>query len=80
MKLGDLLLRLAQGRRGSKGFRGSLTCYPSCQTEIGTVARVAASGAMAVGFTALAGSGRDGTAPEITDGRKLSEQIAFLGL
>jgi hypothetical protein len=28
MKLGHLLLRLAQRRRGIKGFRGGLTCYP----------------------------------------------------
>jgi hypothetical protein len=42
------------------------------------MAGVAASGAVAVGFTALAGSGGDRPAPEITDGRKLAEQIAFL--
>jgi len=43
------------------------------------MAGVAAFGAVAVGFTALAGSGRDGPATEITDGCKLAEQIAFLG-
>jgi len=43
------------------------------------MARVATFGAVAVGFTALAGSGSDGAAPEITDGHKLTEQIAFLG-
>jgi hypothetical protein len=79
MKLGYLLLRLAQRRRGSKGFRGGLACHPPCQAEIGTMARVAAFGTVAVGFTALAGSGGDGPAPKITDGRKLAEQIALLG-
>ncbi len=79
MKLGHLVLRLAQRRRGFKGFCGGLACYPPRQAEIGTMAGVAAFGAMAVGFTALAGSGGDGSAPEITDGRKLAEQIAFLG-
>jgi hypothetical protein len=43
------------------------------------VAGVAALGAVAVWFTALAESGGDGPAAEITDGRKLAEQIAFLG-
>jgi hypothetical protein len=43
------------------------------------MALVAAFGAVAVGLTALAGSGSDGPAPEIADGRKLAEQIAFLG-
>jgi hypothetical protein len=43
------------------------------------MAGVAALGAVAVGFTALAGSGGDGPATEITDGRKLTEQFEFLG-
>jgi hypothetical protein len=79
MKLGHLLLRLAQRRRRLKSLRGGLACYPPRQAEIGTMAGIAAFGAMAVGFTALAGRGIDGAAPEITDGRKLAEQIAFLG-
>jgi hypothetical protein len=79
MTLGYLLLRLAQRRRGSKRFRGGLACHPARQTEIGTMAGVAAFGAVAVGFTALAGSGGDGAAPEITDACQLAEQTAFLG-
>jgi hypothetical protein len=43
------------------------------------MAGVAAFGAVAVGFTTLAGSRGDGPAPEITDGRKLAEQIVLLG-
>src|SRR5215831_9287313 len=43
------------------------------------MAGVAAFGAVTVGFTALAGSSRDGPATEITDGGKLAEQIVFLG-
>jgi hypothetical protein len=43
------------------------------------MAGVASFGAVAVGFTALAGSGGDGPAPKITDSGKLAEQIAFLG-
>jgi hypothetical protein len=79
MKLGHLLLRFAQRCRGIKGFRGGLSCYPPRQAEIGTMAGVAAFRTVTVGFTALAGSGRDGPAAEITDGRKLAEQIGFLG-
>jgi hypothetical protein len=79
MKLDYLLLRLAQRHRGIKGFRCGLACHPPRQAEIGTMAGVAAFGAVAVGFTALAGSGGDGPAPEITDGRKLAEQITLLG-
>jgi hypothetical protein len=37
------------------------------------MAGVAALGAVAVWFTALSGSGGDGPAPEIADGRKLAE-------
>ena len=44
------------------------------------MAGVAAFGAVAVGFTAFAGSGGDGSATEITDGRKLAEQIDLFGL
>ena len=40
---------------------------------------VAAFGTVAVGFTALAGSGSDGPAAEIPDGGELAEQIGFLG-
>ena len=79
MKLGHLLLRLAQRRRGIKGFRSGLASYPPRQAEIGTMAGVASFGAVAVGFTALAGSGGDGPAPKITDSGKLAEQIAFFG-
>jgi hypothetical protein len=79
MKLGHLLLRFAQRCRGIKCFRGGLSRYPPRQPEIGTMARVAAFSTVTVGFTALAGSGRDGPAAEITDGRKLAEQIGFLG-
>ena len=79
MKLGYLLLRLAQRRRGIKGFRGGLARHPPRQSETGTMAGVAAFGAVAVGFTTLARSRGDGPAPEITDGRKLAEQIALLG-
>jgi hypothetical protein len=79
MKLGHLLLRLAQCCRGIKGLRSGLACYPPRQAEIGTMAGVAAFGAVAVGFAALAGRASDGPAPEIADGRELAEQIAFLG-
>jgi len=43
------------------------------------MAGVASFGAVAVGFTAFAGSGGDRPATEITNGGKLAEQIAFLG-
>jgi hypothetical protein len=79
MKLGNLLLRLAQLRRGSKGFGGGLACYPPRQAEIRAMARVAAFGAVAIGFTALTGSGGDGPTPEVADGHKLAEQVDFLG-
>ncbi|MGB6941928.1 MAG: hypothetical protein WBE37_06015, partial [Bryobacteraceae bacterium] len=79
MKFSHLLLRLAQRCRGIKGFRSGLSCYPPRQAEIGTMAEIAAFGAVAVRFTALAGSGGDGPAPEITDGRKLAKQFTFLG-
>jgi hypothetical protein len=78
MKLGHLLLRFAQCCRGIKGFRGGLSRYSPRQAEIGTMAGVAAFSTVTVGFTALAGRGRDGSAAEITNGRKLAEQIGFL--
>ena len=80
MKLGYLLLRLAQRRQGIKGFGGGLAGYPPRQAEIGTMAGVAAFGAVTVGFTAFAGSGGDGPAAEITDGRKLAEQTTAVAL
>ena len=79
MKFGHLLLRLAQRHRGTEGFRSGLACYPPRQAEVGTMAGIASFGAVAVGFTARAGSGGDGPAPKITDSDKLTEQIAFLG-
>ena len=79
MKLGHLLLRFAQRCRRLKRFRGGLSRYPPRQAEIGTMSRVAAFSTVTVGFTALAGSGGNGPPTEITDGRKLAEQIAFLG-
>ena len=79
MKLGHLLLRFAQRCRRLKRFRGGLSRYPPRQAEIGTMSRVAAFSTVTVGFTALAGSGRDGPATEIADGGQLAEQIAFLG-
>lgn len=79
MKLSYLLLRLAPRGGGFKGFRGGLASHPPSKAEIGTMAGIAAFGAVAVGFTAVAGSDGDGPAPEVTDGRKLAEQIAFLG-
>ncbi len=79
MKLGHLLLRFAQRCRGIKGFRCGLSRYPPRQAEIGPMAGVAAFCTVTVGFTALAGSGSDGPAAEITDGRKLANQIGFLG-
>jgi hypothetical protein len=44
------------------------------------MAGVAAFGAVAVGFTAFAGSGGDRPPTKIANGGKLAEQIAFLGL
>ena len=73
MKLGYLLLCLAQRRRGIEGFGGGLAGYTPRQAEIETMPGVAAFGAVAVGFTAFAGSGSDGPAPEIAYGRKLTE-------
>jgi hypothetical protein len=73
MKLGYLLLRLAQRRRGSESLGCSLARNPPRQAEIGAMAGVAAFGAMAVGFAALAGSGGYGPAPKITDGWKIAE-------
>jgi hypothetical protein len=79
MKLGHFLLRLAQRRRGIEGFRNGLACHPPRQAEIGTMTGIATFRTVAVGFTALAGSGGNGPAPEITDSRKLAEQITLLG-
>ena len=64
---------------GNKGFRGGIAWHPPRQSEIGTIAGVAAFGAVAVGFATLAGSRGDEPAPKITDARKLAEQIALLG-
>jgi hypothetical protein len=44
------------------------------------MAGVAPFGAVAVGFTAFAGSGGDRAATQIANGGKLAEQIAFLSL
>ena len=80
MKLGYLLLRLTQRCWGMKGLRSGLTFYPPCQAEIGAMAGVALFSAVAVGFTTLAGSGSNGPATKITNGRKLMEEIVFLDL
>jgi hypothetical protein len=79
MKLGHFLLRLAQRRRGIEGFRNGLACHPPRQAEIGTMPRIATFRTVAVGFTALSGGGGNGPAPEITDSRKLAEQIVLFG-
>jgi hypothetical protein len=80
MKLGHLLLCLAQSRRRLKGLGPRLAFHPARQAEVGTVAWIIAFGAMTVGFTALPRSGSDRASPEIADGGKLAEQVGSFGL
>jgi hypothetical protein len=72
MKLGDLLLRLAQRRRGSADFAGGRAVDPPRLAEIGTIAGPAGFGAVAVGYAALAGRGSDGPPAGIVDDPKLT--------
>jgi len=78
-KFGDLVLGLADGGRGGQrlgdGFAGGLVG----QAQVGALARIAGTGAMAPRFAAAADGTGDRAAPEVFEAGQRSEQGGPLG-
>jgi hypothetical protein len=79
MELGDFPLGLAEGRRIGKRFRDGLAIDFPQKAELRVVTRIVGPGAMAVGFTAAAGSGLDRPWAKIFEFQELSQQGGTLG-
>ena len=80
VKLGDLLLRFAQGGGIGKAFRYRFAGHAAGEAELGIVPRVVVLGAVAGGLAAAPGHGGNGTRTEITQAEELLQELGSLGL
>jgi hypothetical protein len=79
MKLGDLLLGLAEGGWVGKGFRHRLSGHSASQAELGIMSGIVRLGAMAGRFAAASRPGGNATRPKITQAEELLQEIGSFG-
>jgi hypothetical protein len=75
VKLGHLLLRLAQGGGIGKGFRHGLAGHAASEAKLRIMCRVAVFGAVAGWLTAAPGYGANGTLSKSTKSRNSSRSL-----
>ncbi|MEK7407233.1 MAG: hypothetical protein AAB225_19335 [Acidobacteriota bacterium] len=80
MKLGDLLLCLAQRGWIGKGLRHRLAGHSASQAKLRIMSGIVGLGAMAGGLAAAPGDGRDGTRPKIAQAEELLQELGSFGL
>ncbi len=73
MELSDFLRRLAELVGSGEGLHHAFALHLAEQTEL-RMARITGARAMAIRPAATAGSGRDGSRPEIAEGKELLQQ------
>ena len=78
VKLGNFTLRLAQCRRGRKSLGDRLARHLSRQPMIGTMAGIIRFGAVAGGFSALAGSRCNRAPPKVAETGDPAQNLGFL--
>src|SRR5947199_4468366 len=79
MKLGDLLLRLAQRRGIGKALRYRLAGDAASEAKLRIMSRVVVFGAVAGRFAAAPGHGGNGTRSKITQVEELLQELGSLG-
>ena len=80
MKLGDLLLRLAESRRVGKGFGHGLASHSAGQSKLGIVPWIVGLGAVTGWFAAAPDDGGDRARSQITQSEELLEELGSIGL
>ena len=80
MKLGDLLLRLAESRRVGKGFGHGLASHSAGQSKLGIVPWIVGLGAVTGWFAAAPDDGGDKARSQITQSEELLEELGSIGL
>src|SRR5712664_3981157 len=80
VKLGHLLLRLAQRRGIGKALRYRLAGHTASEAKLRIMSRVVVFGAVAGRFAAAPGHGGNGTRSQITQAEELLQELGSLGL
>jgi len=80
VKLGHLLLRLAQGGGIGKGFRHGLAGHAASEAKLRIMCRVAVFGAVAGWLTAAPGHSANGTLSKSTQVEELLQELGSLRL